>query len=187
MHTRYYLTILALVSLFGSSIQQSSLTFTDGYRSSCKFFLQGNFSLIISAPHGGSIAPVDVPDRTAGGCRRSTGPSAGVCTWVHNDTCSDGQKCNSTTVKDTLSDAFAENVANELLTNRSLTPYVVIGKWSRKKVDFNREINEATFNHPEAILAYQSYHSNLQLAINNSMQRFGRGLLIDIHGHGDGK
>lgn len=178
-----YLAVLAFVSLFGLTIQQNSLQFTDGYRSSCKFFLQGNFSLIISAPHGGIIAPVDVPDRTIGGCRRNTS----VCTWFYNDTCSDGQKCSSTTVKDTLSDEFAENVANELRANWSLTPYVIIGKWSRKKVDFNREINEATLNHPEAILAYQNYHSNLRQAVNDTDQRFGRGLLIDIHGHGDGK
>lgn len=187
MFVWYYLASFAIVSFFGLSIQQGPLEYTDGYRSSCKFHQQGNVNLIISAPHGGSILPADVPDRTAGGCRRKTGLHANVCTWFYNDSCLDGEPCASTTVKDTLSDQFAENVANELSEKWSLRPYVVIGKWSRRKIDFNREINEATFNYPEAILAYQSYHSNIEQAVNEVSQKFGKGLLLDIHGQGAGK
>ncbi|CAF4547227.1 unnamed protein product, partial [Rotaria magnacalcarata] len=69
----------------------------------------------------------------------------------------------------------------------NLKPFVVIGKWHRKKVDFNREINEATLNHPEAINAHKSYHTNLKNAINKIEQQYGKGLLIDIHGQGVGK
>jgi hypothetical protein len=183
----YYLSLFAIVLLINPSIEQQSLKFVDGYRSSCKFHQQGNVNLLISAPHGGGILPNDVPDRTSGGCLRKTGDNAGVCTWFYNDQCRDGEQCDSTIVRDTLSDEFAENVVKELNEKWSLKPFVVIGKWSRKKVDFNREINEATLNHPEAIIAYQSYHSNIQQAVNQISQTFGKGLLIDIHGHGAGK
>ena len=164
MFAWYYLPIFTIVSFIDQSIQQETLTFIDGYRSSCKFHSQGNVNLIISAPHGGTLMPNDVPDRTSGGCHRTSGPNAGICTWLYTDSCHDGERCNATTVTDTLSNEFAENVANELSKKWYLKPFVIIGKWSRKKVDFNREINEATFNHPEAILAYQSYHSNIEQA-----------------------
>ena len=183
----YYLSIIAIASCIHQSNQQGTLNFLDGYRSSCKFHQQGNVNIIISAPHGGSITPSDVPNRKSGGCLRLSGENAGICTWWFNDTCLDGQHCNTTTVKDTLSDEFAENVANELRILYSLQPFVVIGKWSRIKVDFNRDVDEATLNHPEAITAYQSYHSNIQQAINKVNQKFSKGLLIDIHGHGAGE
>ncbi|CAF0778917.1 unnamed protein product [Rotaria sordida] len=126
--------------------------------------------------------PSDVPDRTAGGCRRP-GKS---CTWMYNDACLDGERCATTTVQDSLSDQFTENVVAELNNTYGLKPFVVIGKWSRKKVDFNREINQATLNYPESINAYQSYHMNLENAINQIKQQYGKGLLIDVHGQGVG-
>jgi len=183
----YYLSIVAIATFINLSTQQGILNYFDGYRSSFKFHQQGNVNIILSAPHGGSITPSDVPNRTSGGCLRLSGVNAGVCTWWFNDTCIDGQRCNSTTVKDTLSDEFAQNVANELQIQYSLQPFVIIGKWARSKVDFNREIDEATLNHPEAIIAYQDYHSNIEQAVDKVNQKFRKGLLIDIHGHGQGK
>ncbi|CAF4569081.1 unnamed protein product [Rotaria sp. Silwood2] len=184
MLAAFYVTyfVFASFSFNVAQQQQQPLQYVDGYRSSCKFHQAGTFNLIISAPHGGSLMPTDVPDRTQGGCRRS----GSYCTWRYDDKCFDGQRCTATTVQDYLSGEFAENVAEELNSKHGLKPFVVIGKWSRKKVDFNREINEATFNHPEAISAYQSYHTNLQYAIDQVKQQYGNGLLIDIHGQGVG-
>ncbi|UJR13371.1 hypothetical protein I4U23_000388 [Adineta vaga] len=180
--TCHYIFIISFLFFVDQSEQQKLLNYIDGYRSSFKFNQQGNMNLIISAPHGGSLMPNDLPDRTIGGCLRQTG----ICTWWFNDTCIDGKRCNSTTVKDTLSDEFAENVANELSIQYSLQPFVVIGKWSRMKVDFNRESQEATLNHPEAINAHRHYHANIQQAIQKINQNFRKGLLLDIHGHGVG-
>lgn len=175
--------ISSLLIFFVAETWQQSLVYTDGYRSSCKFHAQGNFNLVISAPHGGSATPVDVPDRTVGGCRRA----GGSCTWYFDDKCLDGVRCDSTTVQDYLSDEFAQNVADELNKQYGLKPFVVIGKWHRRKVDFNREINEASLNHPESMNAYQSYHSTLQNYIDQVHTKYGKGLLIDIHGQGVGK
>jgi hypothetical protein len=169
------------------SVQQQSLPYTFGYRSSFKLHQPGTVNILLSAPHGGIVTPDDVPDRTIGGCLRMAGPNAGSCTWFYNDTCLDGERCNTTTVKDTRSDEFAENVANELNKTWGYKPFVIIAIWSRMKVDFNREIGEATLNYPEAITSYQGYHSFINQAVDQINATFGTGLLIDIHGHGQGK
>ncbi|CAF1272827.1 unnamed protein product [Adineta ricciae] len=184
--TYFYISIVAVVLLSSRAEQRRILNYIDGYRSSFKYHQQGNVNLIISAPHGGSLTPNDLPDRKIGGCRRQSGINAGLCTWWYNDTCIDGQRCNTTTVKDTLSDEFAENVVNELDIQYALKPYVVIGKWSRTKIDFNREIQEATLNHPEAMSAHRHYHGNIQQAVDKIKLNFGKGLLLDIHGHSVG-
>ncbi|CAF2994650.1 unnamed protein product [Rotaria sp. Silwood2] len=182
MLVAFYVTYFVFASFCFDGTQEEPIQYVDGYRSSCKFYQAGTFNLILSAPHGGSIMPTDVPDRTQGGCRRP----GSYCTWRYDDPCLDGVPCIATTVQDSLVDQLTENIAAELNTTFNKKPYIVIGKWSRKKVDFNREINEATFNHPEAISAYQSYHTNLQYAIDQVKQLYGNGLLIDIHGHGEG-
>ncbi|CAF0756356.1 unnamed protein product [Adineta ricciae] len=141
-----------------------------GYRSSCKYHCQGNVNIILSAPHGGNQMPDDVSDRTEGIC---------------NDQ-SEVRRYRTTVVKDSRTDEFAENVANALKSKWNFKPFVIIGKWHRIKVDFNRHIHEGTLNHSEAISAYHSYHSYLNNAIEQVNQLFGKGLLIDIHGHSKG-
>ncbi|CAF1261873.1 unnamed protein product [Adineta steineri] len=124
MVTWYSLSIIIVLFFIDPSIEQGTLNFLDGYRSSCKHHQQGNVNLIISAPHGGTLLPDDLPNRTIGGCLRKTGTNAGICTWWFNDTCTDGERCNATTVRDTLSDEFAENVANELNIQYQLKPFI---------------------------------------------------------------
>ena len=146
-----------------------------------------NVNLILSAPHAGSDLPKDIPvDRTLGGCKRN---DTNVCTFYFNDTCSDGIRCPVTTVQDFADfDPFTEQVADELYNRYGLLPYVIIAKWNRKKIDFNREIIEAAFNHPKAMKAYRNYHSYLSKAIKKIEKKFqGQGLLLDIHQHGQGK
>lgn len=177
---------LTLILFLHQSVGQS-LPYTFGYRSAFKFHGAGNMNLIISAPHGGNATPADVPDRSTGGCLRRTGSDAGRCTWFYNDTCSDGNVCEAVLVRDVLTDQFAENVANELFRRWGLKPFVVIGLWKRSKVEYNREINQGTLNHPEAMAAYRGYHSFINESVNQINRDFSPGLLIDIHGHIVGK
>jgi hypothetical protein len=159
-------------------MEQNLLEYKDGYRSSCKYHFKGNVNIILSATHGGSLMPNDVPDRTEGIYIRSSDA---------NGNFRDEERCKTTVVKDARTDEFTQNVANELNKMWSFKPFVIIGKWNRKKVDFNREILEGTLNHPAAISAYENYHMNLNDAIDQVNQLFGKGLLIDIHGHAQGK
>jgi len=50
---------------------------------------------------------------------------------------------------------------------------------SRRKLDANREINEATFNVPDAITAYQDYTNFINQARSAVS---GPGFLLDVHG-----
>ncbi|CAF1089777.1 unnamed protein product [Didymodactylos carnosus] len=133
---------------------------------------------MISAPHGGGLFPDNIPNRTRGCLKNST------CVWSH-DVCNQSStvNCQITTVRDTITDEFAQNVAKQLVEMYNLHPFLVIGQWNRKIVDFNREISEATFNHPEAMSGYQSYHQFLSEGIRRIENQYGKGLLLDIHGH----
>ncbi|CAF0927283.1 unnamed protein product [Rotaria sordida] len=86
-----------------------------------------------------------------------------------------------------MDDRFAEDVADQLNQTYAIIPFLVVAKWNRKKIDFNREMNEATFNHPEAIKSYRSYHDYLEEAIATIERKFhGQGLLLDVHQHAQG-
>jgi N-formylglutamate amidohydrolase len=155
-----------------SMISQMTLDYADGYRSSCKYHADGTMNFILSAPHGGSRMPVDVPDRTATTNKTSS-------TYA--------QHYKPMLLKDSRTDEFTENVANELYRRWNMKPFVIIGQWNRKKVDFNRNIAEGTCDQPEAMIAYENYHQHVRNAIRRVHAEFGHGLLIDIHGHSQGK
>ena len=162
--------------------------YISGYRNAFKVLPLNlsNTNIILSSPHAGSEMPDDVPDRTIGGCRRS---NSSACTFDYIDSCCNGQRCTTTTVQDFASfDPFTEQVVEELYRAYNLIPSVVVAGWNRKKIDFNREVNEATFHHPETIKAYRGYHQYLEEAVRRVERRFnGKGLLLDIHQHGQGK
>lgn len=170
--------IFALVFISGKFMEQEPLEYIEGYRSSCKYHHKGNVNLILSAPHGGNLLPEDVPDRTDGIVQHSSNIPSEY---------ESKQRCKTTVVKDSATAEFTENVVQELLTKWNLRPFIIIGKWHRRKVDFNRDIIEGTLNHPESIRAYENYHQNITDAIDRVNQRFHKGLLIDIHGHSQGK
>lgn len=60
-------------------------------------------------------------------------------------------------------------------------PHVVYNNLHRSKLDANREINESTLNVPDAITAYHNYTNFINKAKSAIS---GRGLLLDVHGHG---
>lgn len=172
----FFFSVLVLFAF--KLMEQEPFEYIDGYRLSCKYHYQGNVNIILSAPHGGNIMPNDVPDRTDGILYSSSNTT---------DNVTNKERCKTTVVKDSATSEFTENVANELFKKWNLKPFIIIGKWHRKKVDFNREILEATLNHPEAISAYQNYHMNLNHLVDHVNEVFTKGLLIDIHGHAQGK
>ncbi|CAF0908830.1 unnamed protein product [Adineta steineri] len=86
-----------------------------------------------------------------------------VCTFNYNDSCLTGTRCKVTTVQDFASfDPFTEQIAEELYKTYNISPFVVIAKWNRKTIDFNRGLEEATFNHPKVIKAYNGYHDEFK-------------------------
>lgn len=116
----------------------------------------GELPIIISAPHGGYLMPSEIPDRTYG---------------------------------TTTGDAWTEELIRQLLPAFQAylggTPHLVINKLDRKKLDANRELEEAAQGNPYATQAWYEFHDFLDVAAQEIIDRYGAGLYIDLHGQSD--
>ncbi|MBD3196980.1 MAG: hypothetical protein GF317_18145 [Candidatus Lokiarchaeota archaeon] len=120
----------------------------------------GNVPLILSIPHGGTIKPKEILDRERG------------ITGIDKGTIKIG-----TLLAEYLSKYSTSHLESQI------TPYYVIAKIARKKIDFNRKLKEAC-NHSSEIAKeiYKFYHQKLRTFIDKSLKTHKRSLLIDIHG-----
>jgi len=98
-------------------------------------FRAGSLPLVVSAPHGGTLAPAALPDRTGG------------------ETVLDAN---------TIELARAVGDAVQLLTGKR--PHLVLCRLARTKLDANREINEAAQGSAAAELAWREWHGFLEAA-----------------------
>jgi hypothetical protein len=128
-------------------------------------YIFGNMPLIISAPHGGTIAPSTIPDRTATICGTSS----------------------VTTVTDSNTDDLARALDTSLRNLLGCRPHTIICRLDRIKIDMNREINEATCGNTIAQTTWYNYHAYIDTARKYILAKYGRGLFIDLHGHGHTK
>ena len=120
-------------------------------------YIAGNLPLIISVPHGGDLKPQSIPDRDCSGC-------------VY--------------VKDSYTQELGRELAAAIQAETGCYPHVIINLLHREKLDANRAIGEAADSNPEAEAAWTSYHGYIDSAENQIMQSFGKGLFLDLHGHG---
>ncbi len=116
-------------------------------------YLAGDLPLIISAPHGGSLKPAELPDRAQG------------------EFTSDA---NTELLARTLHQVFYQRFGRR--------PHVIICRLERIKVDCNREIDEGAGMHPLARQAWLDFHNFIDAARSNVVTQTGRGLYIDLHG-----
>ncbi|MBC8182101.1 T9SS type A sorting domain-containing protein [candidate division KSB1 bacterium] len=118
-------------------------------------FRPGELPLIFSAPHGGSLEPSEIPDRSYG-----------------------------ITVTDmkTIETALAAREAVFNFTGKY--PHVIISNLKRTKLDPNREIVEGAQGNQWAEQAWNEYHKFIEIAKDSVTVKFGKGLYIDFHGHG---
>lgn len=120
----------------------------------------GNMPLVISAPHGGTVAPDEIPDRTCQG---------------------------ATTVRDRNTTELAFEMENQLKEQFDIQPYIVASLISRKKIDLNRDIQDATCGNSAAKEIWNEYHDQLEASIASAIEEFGGVIFIDFHGHGHEK
>jgi hypothetical protein len=118
-------------------------------------YLAGDLPLILSAPHGGRERPDELPDREQG-----------------------------TFAFDTNTQELARAIADELHTRTGHWPHVIICRVNRRKIDCNREIGEAAAGNPLAEQAWREFQGFIDSAQTVVASRQGRGLYIDLHGHG---
>lgn len=117
----------------------------------------GDLPIILSSPHGGSQAIPGVEKRQG----------AGVSSFK--------------TMTDTNTDQLTQQFADALEKKFGKRPYVVIARFHRKYLDANRR-PEGAYESDKAKAAYDVYHNAVAKARSEVIERWGRGLLLDIHG-----
>lgn len=118
-------------------------------------WLAGDLPIVVAAPHGGTLLPAGIPDRTSG-----------------------------TTVRDADTIELTMAVSDAFAAATGMRPHVIICHLSRRKLDANREIVEAAAGAAEAEQAWREYHAAIEAALIESEARAGRAFFIDLHGHG---
>lgn len=113
--------------------------------------------IIITAGHGGYLKPDDIDDRSCDDC---------------------------TTTADLYTQELATAIVDAVEDRIGVRPYLVLNKLARTKLDPNREIVEAALGNEDAELAYEEYHGFITDSKRIITDKIGKGLLLDIHGHG---
>lgn len=121
---------------------------------------KGTLPVIVSAPHGGRKKLPDVPERLG----------KGVPAFQ--------------TILDANTDLLAETFAAELERLLKGKAWLVVARFDRKYLDANRP-REHAYESEKARPYYDLYHESLGAAGKAVKEKFGRGLLLDIHGQGE--
>lgn len=125
-------------------------------------YVPGDAPIILTAPHGGRLAPASIPDRSEKTC-------GGVRAVTVTDT-------NTAELVMAMREAFHERYG--------VYPHVVISRLSRKKLDPNRPLADAACGNAEAALAFREWHAFINAAKKQVLETSGRGWYMDMHGHG---
>ena len=120
-------------------------------------YIHGNLPIILSAPHGGELKPIGIPDRDCNGC-------------VY--------------INDTNTQELSRELSQRMFELTGCYPHLIINKLHRSKLDANREIIEAADGNTLAEGAWNYFHNHIDSAKYYVNRDFGKGLFIDIHGHG---
>jgi hypothetical protein len=130
-------------------------------RSNYVEYLPGTLPIIISAPHGGSLTPDEIPNR------------------VRTETSKD-----FVTVRDGGTVELAMAVRTAFHEYFGAYPHVIICRLRRTKVDCNRDAEEGTGGNPLSLQAWNEFHDFINSASNQVVTTHSNGFYIDLHGHG---
>jgi len=117
----------------------------------------GDIPLVISAPHGGTLTPNEIPNRSCSGI---------------------------TTVRDRNTTELADEIRYQMKQDFGVEPYMVSALIHRKKIDLNRDVDLATCGHTVGKEVWQEYHRKIEEAIQSAIEEYGGAIFIDLHGHG---
>lgn len=125
-------------------------------------YLPGDAPVILTAPHGGHLAPDQIPDRSDKTC-------GGAKVVLQRDT-------NTAELVLAMREAFH--------ARHGVYPHVIINRLARRKLDANRPLADAACGNAEAALALREWHAFINIAKAQVTRTSGRGWYMDIHGHG---
>ena len=117
----------------------------------------GTCPILLTTPHGGGQPVPNVEPRQGAGVSQFT------------------------ILRDSRTDGLTERIANELERLGYGKPYLVLAKFHRKYIDANRPPKDA-YENSAAQPHYDAYHQAIQIACQEIAQKWGRGLLLDVHG-----
>lgn len=117
----------------------------------------GSMPLVLVAPHGGTLAPAELPDRDCAAC---------------------------VTVNDANTRLLALAIADAFQRRAGVRPFVVANLLSRVKFDANRDVIEATDAYAPLAPLWDLFHSRIDSAKAGATRVHPRALLVDLHGHG---
>lgn len=121
-------------------------------------YIPGSLPIIISAPHGGYLTPDVIPDRT----------------------------CNDPVyVNDAFTQELIRELQNSIYNEFGCYAHVVINLLDRSKLDANRNLAEGACGNDSAKQAWNDFNNFLDIAETAVMSQYGKGLYIDLHGHGN--
>ncbi len=118
-------------------------------------YIAGNMPVIVAAPHGGSLKPAELPDRTYG-----------------------------TTSADASTEDLTRRIQQAFIDRFGSFPHIVICRLHREKIDCNREIVEGAQGNALTEISWNDFQDFITDARQTVTGQFGRGLFLDIHGHG---
>lgn len=126
----------------------------------------GDLPILISAPHGGRL---DIPGSSP---RKGEGQPKGASGYF--------------TGRDNGVEELAQETAAEIERITGSAPYLVVASFHRKYADCNRPPSLAAED-DAARAVYMEYHDALRRACAEIVERWGGGLVIDIHGQGSSR
>lgn len=124
-------------------------------------YIAGNAPIILSAPHGGALAPSSIADRVLSSC--------GV---------------TPTTVTDVNTIELVRAMQQRYFVKFGKYPHVIISHLARRKLDPNRLQPEAACGNPDAATALNEWHEFIDIAKRAVLASSGKGWYMDMHGHG---
>ncbi|WP_452227045.1 T9SS type A sorting domain-containing protein [Lacinutrix cladophorae] len=123
-------------------------------------YIHGNLPIIISAPHGGTITSGPLPNRS----------------------CGINEPDDNTAI-------LIRAIQDEIFAQTGGYAHVIINNLNRRKLDPNREVNEATCSSNtnasdtnNALFYWNAWHQFIDDASNSVETNWGKGLYIDLHG-----
>lgn len=144
------------------SVRSQSLVSGQSYfgRNNFTEYIHGTLPVIISAPHGGRIRPSSIPDRTAA-CGKDI-----------------------VTVLDTNTEELARAIDSCLYVLSGQHAHTVLCLLSRQKMDANRPLDAGACGNAGAEEVWWDYQNFIDSSVQQVLRTYGRGLFIDVHGHG---
>jgi hypothetical protein len=142
---------LGLCSARGQTVYEPGKSYFG--RSNYVEYIAGDMPLVISVPHGGTLRPPDIPDRTKG--------------EFTTDACTEEL---ARTVQQAFHDCFGHS------------PHIIICRLDRRKVDCNRDLAEGAGADANARRAWNEFQGFIELARSNVLASAGAGFYIDLHG-----